>query len=325
MRSVTHASFGNPAEVLTLTEVPQPQPGPEQILVRMTYSPIHNHDLWTIRGMYGHKPVLPGIGGSEAAGVIDALGSNVQHLKIGQRVVTAGVHGTWAEYFLATATAAVPLPDEINDKVGCQLIAMPVSALMLLEYLDIKPGQWMIQNAANGTVGKTVAMLAKSRGIHVINLVRRHGTIKEMAALGLRNTISTDHPDWQEQIAALLDGKPLVRAVDSVGGKSSGDLLHLLSEGGVLVSFGAMSGQPMQISSGDMIFKQVTIKGFWASKVASTVPAQDKQRMIGELIHLAASGDLILPVDSLFDLSDAVQAVTASERPGRQGKILLRG
>lgn len=199
MRSVIHTTFGDPADVLTIGDTPQPEPGAGEVRIRTLLSPIHNHDLWTIRGSYGYKPALPAIGGSEAAGVIDALGEGVTGVAVGQRVVVAGVHETWAEYFIAPAALLVPLPDAIPDEAGAQLIAMPLSALMLLEFLEVKAGDWIIQNTANGAVGKTVAMLAEARGIHTVNLVRRDAGVAELAEAGVGNAVSTAEAGWQDR------------------------------------------------------------------------------------------------------------------------------
>ena len=97
MRSVIHSTYGEPADVLAAADSPLPEPGPGQVRVRMRLSPIHNHDLWTVRGQYGVKPPLPAIGGSEAMGEVDALGDGVEGFAIGQRVATASVRGAWAE------------------------------------------------------------------------------------------------------------------------------------------------------------------------------------------------------------------------------------
>ncbi|AEL09313.1 zinc-binding dehydrogenase [Xanthomonas campestris pv. raphani] len=324
MRAAIHTQFGDPAKVLELGERPTPQPGKGQVRVAMRRAPIHNHDLWTVRGNYGYKPELPAIGGSEAAGVIDALGEGVEGLQVGQRVVAAGVHEAWAEYFLADASGVVPLPDGLDDERGCQLIAMPLSALMLIEFLQVKQGDWIVQNTANGAVGKTVAMLAAARGIQVINLVRRDAGVEELAALGIGNAVSTAQDGWQAQVRALAGDAPIVRAIDSVAGNAAGELMALLAEGGELISFGAMTGEPLQISSGDVIFKQATVRGFWGSKVMQATKAEDKRRMIGELLTAALDGSLALPVEAVFDLHDAAKAAAASDEPGRSGKILLR-
>ncbi|WP_417471815.1 zinc-binding dehydrogenase [Luteimonas mephitis] len=324
MRSAIHHTFGDPAQVLVAADSPMPEPGPGEVRIRMQLAPIHNHDLWTIRGQYGYKPTLPAIGGSEGLGVIDALGADVEGLAVGQRVAAASGRGTWAEYFVASARMVIPMPDAIADETAAQLIAMPLSALMLLEFLQVPRGGWIVQNAANGAVGKTLAMLAAARGIRVLSLVRRDAGVGEMAALGVDNVISTAAPDWREAAKALLGDGLAGVAVDSVGGQASADLMALLGENGVLVSFGAMSGEPMQVPSGDMIFKHATVKGFWGSKVSREMSVADKRRLVGELIQRALAGELKLPVDAVFDLAHAAQAAAASMQPGRSGKVMLR-
>ena len=318
MRSAIHTAFGEPAEVLELGDRPIPQPGPGEARVKTTLAPIHNHDLWTIRGRYGYRPDLP------AVGIVDALGDDVEGVSNGQRVAVASVHGTWAEYFLAPARLLVPMPEAIPDETAAQLIAMPLSALMLLEFLEVDQGQWIVQNAANGAVGKTLAMLAAARGINVLNLVRRDAGVDELAALGIDHVVSTAQPEWQEIARAIL-GSGLARAgIDSIGGAASAALLGLLGEGGTLVSFGTMAGEPMQIDSGSLIFKQATVKGFWGSKVSLAMSADDKRRLVGELLQRTLAGELLLPVEAVYDLADAAQAAAASVQPARKGKVLLR-
>jgi len=324
MRAALHDTFGDPTVVLHGGDVPTPQPGAGEVRIRTVLAPIHNHDLWTVRGKYGYKPTLPAIGGSEATGVIDALGEGVQGLAVGQRVSAASVHGTWAEQFIAPAKMVIPMPDAIDDETAAQLIAMPLSALMLLEFLQVRQGQWILQNAANGAVGKALAMLSKARGVHCVNLVRRDAGVAEMEALGIDNTISTAQSDWMAQVQSRVAGGSIAAAVDSVGGRASSELMTLLGDGGTLVSFGSMTGEPMQLNSGDVIFKQATVKGFWGSKVSQAMAAEDKRRLVGELLQLAARGGLSLPVDGVFGLDQMAAAASASLEPGRNGKVLLR-
>ncbi|WP_434318748.1 alcohol dehydrogenase catalytic domain-containing protein [Leifsonia sp. P73] len=141
MRAIVQDEFGDPARVLKVEERPLPEPGAGQVRVRTVLSPIHNHDLWTIRGTYGFKPALPAGSGTEAVGVVDAVGEGVTALTVGQRVVTGGTFGVWAEAFVASAGALVPVPDGLSDEDASQLVAMPFSALSLLDYLDVKPGR----------------------------------------------------------------------------------------------------------------------------------------------------------------------------------------
>jgi len=324
MRCVVYNAFGVPAEVLHLAERPVTEPGPGEIRVRMVLSPIHNHDLWTIRGEYGVKPPLPAIGGTEALGIVDKLGEGVAAPALGQRVTGSSIVGAWAEYFLARAAAVVPVPDAIGDEVACQLVAMPLSAMMALEELGVQPGQWMIQNAATGAVGKTLAMIAKARGVHVVSIVRRNEGVAELATLAIDNAVSTAEAGWQTRVRAITGDAPIVAALDSVGGQESGQLLHMLGEGGQLMTFGAMANQPMIVSPGDLIFKQATIRGFWAAKLGTGPRRAEIPRAIGDLVRLAATGALKLTVEKAFPLEEAAEAARASMQPGRSGKIAFR-
>ena len=324
MRSATHRTFGDPIEVLVLADSPVPQPKPGEVRIKTLLAPIHNHDLLTVCGQYGYKPQLPAIGGSEAVGIVDALGDGVDGFAIGQRVAAASGRGTWAEYFTAPARMVIPMPDGIADEAAAQLIAMPLSALMLLEFLQVEPGQWIVQNTANGAVGKALAMLAEARGVHTVNLVRRDAGVEELSALGIAHAVSTAQADWKDQVRAITGPALAHAAVDSIGGKASGELLSLVGEGGTLVSFGVMSGEAMQLSPADLIFRQTTIKGFWGSKVSQAMSVDDKRRLVGELLQRTLSGQLQLPVDGIYALDDVAKAAAASLQPARKGKVLLR-
>jgi NADPH2:quinone reductase len=301
-----------------------PEPGPGQARIRLLQSPIHNHDLAIIRGIYGVKPLLPAIPGTEAVGVVDQLGPDAGALQTGQRVSAGGVPGAWAEFFLAKAAAVVPVPPSLDDDVACQLLAMPLSAVMLLEDLDVKAGDWVIQNAAGGAVGRLVDVLAKERGVNVINLVRRKDSIAALEGEGARHVLATEDPGWVGKIAAITGGAPVGRGLDSVGGKAANDLLTVMGQGAVLMSFGAMSGEPLVIDPANVIFKQAVVKGFWGTKRSESTPRPEVGRMIGDLLRLSTAGRLPLRVAAKFPLAQAAQAAQASEVPGRAGKIVLR-
>ena len=324
MRALIHDTFGDPAEVLHVADVETPEPGPGEVRVRTVLASIHNHDLWTIRGTYGFKPELPARSGTEAVGVVDAVGEGVTTLQPGQRVVTGGTFGVWAEYFVAPAAALVPVSDGIDDEAAAQLISMPFSALSLLEYLDVAPGQWIAQNAANGAVGRLVAQFAAARGVHVLGLVRRAEGIAELAAAGISGVVATDDDAWRDRVIEITGGAPIVAGVDSVGGSASDDVLSLLADDGTLVVFGAMASPTMSLSSGSVIFRQVTVKGFWGSKVSRAMDASARAALIGEVIRGVGDGSVTLPVAAVHSFDEASLAVRANFEPGRVGKLLLR-
>ena len=325
MNAAVHDVFGEPKDVIEAREVALPEPGVGEVRVATLLSPIHNHDLWTICGNYGYKPPLPGaIGGSEAAGVVDAVGEGVDNALVGKRIAIAGVHGTWAEHFIAPASGLLPLPEQISDEMGAQLIAMPFSAISMLDMLKAKKGDWIIQTAANGAVGRVMAILAEARGIHLLNLVRRDEAAAALRAEGIEHVVSTTADGWKDEARKIIGEGGAVSAIDSVGGKIAADLVDLLAADGELVVFGTATGAPMPLSSGALIMKQITVKGFWGSRVSAEMDPDNRIRLITELLTLAAKGVLKLDVGGIFPLGQAREAMEASLLPARAGKVMLK-
>lgn len=324
MRSVTHDRFGEPADVLTVSETDRPAPGPGQVLIRVILSPIHNHDLWTVRGSYGVRPDLPAIGGSEAVGIVEETGPEVDPAMTGRRVAAAGLKGSWAEYALVDAAGVIPVPERMPDEAAAQLIAMPFSAITLLEFLRVGRGDWVIQTAANGAVGKIMSVLAAARGVRLVNLVRRAEAAEELAAMGMTDIVSTDDPDWVRRVRDIVGPDGARAAVDSVGGSVAAGLVELLGVEGLLVTFGSMTGDALQLPAGPIIFKHLTVKGFWGARIMPATAPEDRQRMFGELIGLVMDDKLKLRSGGEFGLDQPSDAATAALTPGREGKIMFR-
>ena len=321
MRSIVYHSFGQPEEVLKTADRPRPEPGHGQALVRMVLSPIHNHDLMTAAGTYGIRPALPAVGGTEAVGVVEALGEGVSHLQPGQRVMGGGQQ-TWADYFLLDAARAIPVPDGVSDETACQLIAMPLSAKMVLAELGLKRGDWLVQNAGNGAVAKLVSRFGAEQGIHVLSLVRRDAAVEELRAIGIDMAVSTEGTDWPNRARSLIGQGKILKGLESLGGDGASQLAAVMADGGTITSFGAMTGRPLQIPPQLLLLRRMAVNGFWAAK--PSVPAQEIGRMVGELVRDVAEGRLDLPVGGTYPLDDIVDAVKASRQTGRSGKIVLR-
>lgn len=324
MRAVTHETFGESWDVLTVEDVTVPEPGEGEVRIRTLMSPIHNHDLWTIRGSYGFKPELPARAGTEAVGVIDALGEGVEGLSVGQRVAAGGTFGVWAEYFTAAAAGLIPVDEAAADDVAAQLVAMPFSTLALLDWLDLKEGDWIIQNAANGAVGRLLAQLAPTRGINVVGLVRRDAGVDELAEQGITQIVSTETAGWEDRVAEITGGAAITAGIDSVGGESSNQVLSQLGEEATLVIFGAMAGGTMELNSGAIIFKNVTVKGFWGSRVMGSLAPQRRGELFTELLTRVQDGSISLTTEAAYSFEQVREAAQANFVPGRTGKIMLR-
>ncbi|MFE7742692.1 zinc-binding dehydrogenase [Nocardia sp. NPDC057455] len=325
MRAVVIERFGEPKDVLTTAERPVPEPGPGEVRLALILSPIHNHDLAIVRGVYGYRPELPAIPGSEAVARVDAVGPEVGDLLVGQRVTVSGAQNVWAEYFVVPAGQVIPLPDAVSDETAAQLLAMPLSALMLIEDLELSSGDWLAINAANGAVGRLVNVFARQRGLNVLNLVRGPASVAALRELGYEPVLDTESEGWRDQVEAATSGAPIRRAVDQVGGRAAAAELALLAPGGQLISFGALSGQPLSLDPGALIFKQVVIKGFWGAKRIEEIGAEHRGRLIRELIGHAAGGTLRLDIEAAYPLEAAADAAVATETPGRAAKVALRG
>jgi NADPH:quinone reductase-like Zn-dependent oxidoreductase len=284
-------------------------------------SPIHNHDLATIRGVYGYKPELPEIAGTEVSGVVDALGDGVSSPAVGTRVA-ALVRGAWAQYATVLAATCVPVPDVVTDDVAAQLLAMPLSAIVLLQSLRVNPGDWIVQNAASGAVGRILMRLAQAQEINVINLVRRADAASELRSFGARHVVVTGDDGWQERVRKLVPGGA-ARVVDSVAGPQTMELQRLLARGGELVIFGGLSGQAIKLDPSLMISHEIVVRGFWMTSWMTRASNDERVAAVGAVMAGVLSGDLPLPVGGVYPLAGCREALTAAETPGRAGKILF--
>ncbi|MCA9866967.1 MAG: zinc-dependent alcohol dehydrogenase family protein [Anaerolineae bacterium] len=326
MRALRFEKFGPPADVLHLEDLPLPQPRSNQVRLRLTHRPINPSDLLTISGEYGRLPRLPATPGFEAVGRVEALGDEVTGWNTGARVVPLTGGGTWCESIVVNAAALVPVPDNVSDQAAAQLIANPVTAwVMLEEELNLGPGDWVLQTAAGSTLGRLVIQLARLRGYRTINLVRRREQVDDLLALGADAVFATADGDVVARIKQVTDGRGASGALDAVGGEMGGQALRGLRPGGTMLIYGMLSGEPLPLHNGEMLFRGLTARGFWLTHWFQQTPPAQVAATLGALSQLMADGELVPPVEAEYDLAEFRAAMAHAERPGRQGKVLLTG
>ncbi|MCO5198106.1 MAG: zinc-dependent alcohol dehydrogenase family protein [Anaerolineae bacterium] len=327
MRAVQFGRYGDPKDVLFLANLPQPEPGPHQVRVRITHRAVNPSDIRTITGDYGTLPAaLPATVGFEGMGIIDAAGAKVSGWTVGQRVVPLGVRGTWCEYVLVSPNQLIPVHDHVNDQTAAQFIVNPVTAwVMLTSELNLQPGDWLLQTAAGSTLGQLIIQLGQMKGFKTINLVRRRKQVDELLALGADAVVCTEDTDVVKRIKELTDGKGVGGAIDAVGGKTGGLAVSCLAPGKTLLVYGLLSMQLTPINTGEMIFRGTTVRGFWLTHWFRTTPQHKVAATLMELMQLIAQGKLMPPVEAEYDLADFRAAIAHAERPGRSGKVLLVG
>lgn len=329
MRSVRFERFGDPTEVLQVVEVDPPQPRPAEVLVRLTARPIHPADLLTVRGHYGIRPRLPATPGLESAGTMAAVGSAVRAVQPGQRVIpltSLDATGTWQEYIVVPETQLLLTPDRLADASAAQLIVNPLTAwLMLTQELSLAPGDWLLQTAAGSTIGRVVIQIGKLRDLKTINVVRRREAVAELKALGADEVICTADEDLAARVREITDGQGVTAALDAVGGETGGQVLRALAPGGVLLLYGGLSGKPVPVDAGRVIFRNLQVRGFWVSQWLKQALPEQRQPALAELLSLMAQGEIVPPVEATYDLADVREAARRAEQVGRHGKVLLLG
>lgn len=316
MRALQISAYGDPVNVLEFVDIPEPgAPGAGEALIDVGLAPLNLHDLLFMRGYFGGPPA-PTVVGNEGFGRVAAVGPSVTNVKVGDHVLAPNLGLTWRERLIAPAQGLFPLPG--GDRLQLAQLGSnpPTAALILSEYTDLKPGDWVVQNAGNSGVGRSLSAIAKQRGIRTISFVRRPELIDELKAAGA-DVVLRDEPAGVEEAVRVI-GKGSVRlAVDSVGGDATATLVQLLSDRGVLVSYAAATGRPMAINALHLIGKHLTVKGFFLGDfdhLSKILPAQV------EAAPLVASGALRVPVAAIYPMSKIKEAVTHLLKGG---KVLL--
>jgi NADPH:quinone reductase-like Zn-dependent oxidoreductase len=317
MRAIQITQFGNPSDVLRVVDLPEPPaPGAGEVKVAVELSPLNLHDLVLVSGAL-LQPPLPLVLGNEGIGRIVEVGSGVDTVDVGDLVVLPLLAGAWRERLVVSAEGLFPLPEGNVEQLSMVGGNPATAGLILSEYAALEPGDWVVQNAANSGVGRSLIALAKARGFRTINLARDASTFAGLTASGA-DIVHLDDASAAEDVRREIGDARVALAVDSVGGDSAGRLVDLLSDGGWLVTYAAASGLPMSIDAFSLIAKRLTVGGFSA---AAFDYATKVLPVVHEAAPLVASGALFVPVAHVFDLDDIDAAV---QQVLRGGKVLLK-
>jgi NADPH:quinone reductase-like Zn-dependent oxidoreductase len=250
-------------------------------------------------------------------GRILAIGPGVENAGVGDRVLTPLYGLAWAERIVVSADGLFALPADVDPQQLAMLtINPPTAALLLSEFVDLAPGDWVVQNAANSGVGRAVIAFAKARGFKTINLVRRPELIDELKALG-GDLVVVDTPEGLNRVKTALGTAAPRLAIDGVGGPSAATLINLLGDDGTIVAYAALGNAPIPVSALALIFKRISVRGFFLSDPEH---APKIRPAVIEAAELLRSGRLHAPVAATYPLSAIKDAVAHVERGG---KVLL--
>lgn len=327
IRAVCFSSFGIASEVAEIVELADPPPpGPTQITVDVVAAPIDPGHLLLFEGRYGAvQSAFPIYAGNQGVGVVRRLGNNVHHLREGDMVLLGdGVRGTWRDRLNVDVSEdhfALPPADPIQ--LSFVLSTMTTAFLMLERTVGLEAGDCFVQNAGNSAVGLQMVRLAHHRSQRSVNIVRgdegasivrEYGGDFVILDRALRLGGAT-LPTWTE-------GR-LKYGFDAVGGAATNELANLMTEGGCIMSYGLLSGHPNEIYSSHLVFRNLSLRGFWRSRWAREAPAAERREVYRQVAELLAAGVFKVPVEAVYSLDELKPALVHAARGGRGGKVVL--
>ena len=323
INAAVYETHGNPADVLRVESRPWPTPAAGQAVVEMRAAPINPADLNQIEGKYPIRAELPATPGFEGAGVVVELGGDVKGLTSGALVILPHNVGTWRDAVAVKVEDLVVVPDGIEPVQAAMLKINPLTAWRLLHgYVDLKKGDWLIQNAANSATARDVIQIAHELGYRTVNVVRRGELIDELRAEG-GDVVLVDGDNLREEVKNATGNAPIRLGLNSVGGDSALRLANCLAPGGTLVSFGAMSLQPLKIPTGLFIFKDLRFRGIWINKWYDNATPSERMETFRPLFDMARRGLLKTKVEKSYPLSEVKAAVAHAAQGKRSGKIIF--
>jgi trans-2-enoyl-CoA reductase len=200
----------------------------------------------------------------------------------------------------------------------------PMTAWLLLhDYVDLKRGDWLIQNAANSAAGRAVIQIASELGYKTVNVVRREELVEELRVEG-GDIVLIDGEGLRDQVKEATSGAPIRLGLNAVGGESALRLANCLAPESTLVTFGAMSLQPLKIPNGLLIFKDLRFRGIWINRWYDNATPDERMKAFRALFDMAKRGLLKTKVEKAYSLGEANAAVAHAAKGKRSGKIIFQ-
>ena len=340
MKAVIFRRHGDP-EVLEYAEVPDPSPGPGEILVRVKACSINHLDLWIRQGIPAYHVSLPHISGADVAGVVERVGSGVKTTKEGERVVLtpgiscgacaacrlgydnlcasyrirgAGTDGGYAERTTARAADALPLPTDLSFEEAAAFPLVFLTAWhMLVTRSALQRGETVLIHAAGSGVGHAAVQIAKHLHASVYATVGSDDKIPKARALGADEVINYRQANFEERVDALTGGRGVDVVFEHIGPETWEGSLRLLAKGGRVVTCGATSGPTVPLDLRYVFSRQLSIFG---SMMGTRAELEAVARLIGERT-------LRPVVDTVFPLREARAAQERMMRREVFGKLVL--
>jgi NADPH:quinone reductase-like Zn-dependent oxidoreductase len=313
LRALHVSAPGHPLEALELIELPDPTPGPGELLVEVLVSPITPLDRLQIRGRYPLPSRWPG---AEGVGRVLARGEGVEQPASGERVILPIRCGAWRERLTMPAEQAVVVPAGRASRDLATLRLEGLSAAVLLE--QVEPGGWFVHSPGGGCVGRWLTSLAARGHLHSIALVGSREPIADLWGLGADHVFVRE-PDVPRRVAEL--GLPIPRiAFDGSGGAASELLASMLEPSGELIVYGGATRRGPELSIATLVHRDIVVHGFWLHRWSTAAGEHYVQARLQELVGIEHRERIA----GEFELDAWRDAIALAEHEGTRGRVLLR-
>lgn len=307
------SEFGDPTKIVRLEEEIVNPPRADEVLLKMLFSPVNPADINTIQGTYAVKPKLPAIVGTEGLAEVLLVGAQIKNINVGDRVVfNKEAAGTWRTHGLFKEEELLKVPSDVDELGLSGIMSNPSTAYrMLKDFVNLSPGDTVIQNGGNSAAGQNVIQLCKAWGITNVSIVRNRPDIAQLEEY-LKN-LGADHVLIEEDVRKTKIFENIAKpklALNCVGGKNATEMMRHLAPKGVMVTYGGMSREPVTIPTSLFIFKDLSFRGYWMTRwSAEHRNSTEQHEMINNLISLMRSCKLRPPAHKTIALKNYHEAI----------------
>lgn len=317
MRAMQVTAYDTPLE---MREIDRPEPGPGEVLVRVETCGMNFGDTLMVKGTYQEKPELPFTIGMELCGTVEAVGPDVSHLHVGQRIAAYAGKGGLAEYAALPAEICVPIPDMMSAKDAAAFLVAYGTSHVALDYkARMQPGERLLVLGASGGVGLTAVELGKVMGAEVIACARGPEKLEICRQAGADHLIDSDTDDIREVVKAL-GGADVV--YDPVGGEQFKAAMRATNPDGRLLPLGFASGEVPQISANILLVKNLTVLGLYWGGYARFKPSVLTESFAA-LFEMYVAGKLKPHVSHVLPLAEANAALDLLRQRKATGKVVI--
>lgn len=312
---------------LEIQKMKTPVPLADEVLVKISFSPCNPSDLAFIQGGYNVKKSLPAIPGFEGSGRVIKSGNDAMDLS-GKKIsffYQGEQGGAWASHILLKASDCLPLDESMPDEQAACFAVNPFTAFAMVDMADKAGSRALVQDAAAGQLARFIEILAKEKGIAVINIVRKEEQVSQLKSQGSKYVLWQQDGSFEEELNALTHELGAQLAFDAAGGILSGIILKNMPEGSSLKVYGALAGRTLsEIPAADVIFKKKSVSGFNMNEWKEKLGKKEFLAVSEELQKLFINGKLKTRIQGNYPLEEHGKALMEYIRNMSGGKVLLR-